>query len=415
MIDPCLFANLVPFIILMDIPPLLLEPSLETSHAWRSFRMGVRADMTWKLYSRDFARFLEAVKMGPDELAAMAQADRKWFEQQATEFLWGLRQKAEAKEISMSRVWNYERGMKCFCEMNDVLVNWRKIERTLPAARKHGEDRTYTREELLKLLEAPDPRVHVMVLFGASSGMRFGAWEWLKWKHVQPVERSGKVVAARLTVYAGEPEEYHTFVTPEAYRAAKAYMDFRGVHGEAVGPESPLLRNRFIVSVREATIEEMQKRKAKYDPALNQRGTPHRFARDVRPLDLNAARHVLIRAAWRAGLRLEIKKRHEVMITHGLRKYFKTHAEQAMRPANVEILMGHSLGVSDSYYKVTEEQLLEDYLKAVPALTVDPSQPEAKTDEAQREAKTRAQIDGLWEAVLQMRRALEAAGLLTRS
>jgi integrase len=355
--------------------------------------MGVKAEKTWTLYSRDFAKFLEALKMGPDELAAKAQADRKWFEQQAVDFLWGFRQKAEAREISMSRVWNYLRGMKCFCEMNDVLVNWRKIERTLPAARKHGEDRPYTREELLKLLKAPDPRVHVMVLFGASSGIRFGAWSWMKWKHVQPVERSGKVVAAKLTVYAGEPEEYIAFVTPEAYRAAKSYMDFRDVHGEPIGPESPLLRNRFLVSVREATVEETQRQKAKYDPALDQKGTPHRLARDVRPLDLNAARHVLIRAAWRAGLRLDPKKRHDTQITHGFRKYFKTHAEQVMKPANVEICMGHSLGVSDSYYKVTWEQLLEDYLKAVPGLTVDPREPEAQPDGLEREKRLDEQLE----------------------
>jgi hypothetical protein len=41
-----------------------------------------------------------------------------------------------------------------------------------------------------------------------------------------------------------------------------------------------------------------------------------------------------------------------------------------MRPINVEVLMGHSIGISDSYYRPTEGQLLRDYLKAVDLLTI---------------------------------------------
>lgn len=32
--------------------------------------------------------------------------------------------------------------------------------------------------------------------------------------------------------------------------------------------------------------------------------------------------------------------------------------------------MGHSIGISDSYYRPTEKDLLEEYLKAVDALTI---------------------------------------------
>ena len=39
-----------------------------------------------------------------------------------------------------------------------------------------------------------------------------------------------------------------------------------------------------------------------------------------------------------------------------------------MKPINVEILMGHSVGIDDSYYRPTENELLQDYLKATDAL-----------------------------------------------
>ena len=41
-----------------------------------------------------------------------------------------------------------------------------------------------------------------------------------------------------------------------------------------------------------------------------------------------------------------------------------------MKPINVEKLMNHSCGISDNYYRITEAELLEDYLKAVDLLTI---------------------------------------------
>ena len=46
-----------------------------------------------------------------------------------------------------------------------------------------------------------------------------------------------------------------------------------------------------------------------------------------------------------------------------------------MRPINVEILMSHSTGVSDSYYRPIEKDLLQDYLKSVELLTINIDKP----------------------------------------
>jgi hypothetical protein len=55
---------------------------------------------------------------------------------------------------------------------------------------------------------------------------------------------------------------------------------------------------------------------------------------------------------------------------HGFRKFYKSRAEQIMRPINVEITMGHDIGISASYYKPREHEVLEDYFKAVDLLTI---------------------------------------------
>ena len=79
-------------------------------------------------------------------------------------------------------------------------------------------------------------------------------------------------------------------------------------------------------------------------------------------------------ALWTGGIRKKLepdRKRHEFQAAHGFRKWFKTRCELAgMKSINIEILMGHSIGISDSYYRATETEVLEDYLRAVEYLTI---------------------------------------------
>ena len=42
-----------------------------------------------------------------------------------------------------------------------------------------------------------------------------------------------------------------------------------------------------------------------------------------------------------------------------------------MKSLNVEILMGHDIGLADSYYKPSEAELLADYIKSVDLLTIE--------------------------------------------
>ncbi len=81
-----------------------------------------------------------------------------------------------------------------------------------------------------------------------------------------------------------------------------------------------------------------------------------------------AIKKILSRALWEQDILPHTLpkgvRRHEWKGVHGYRKFFKTRAEQVMNRTNVEYLMGHSLGVSQSYFKPTEKDVLADYLKA---------------------------------------------------
>ena len=85
-----------------------------------------------------------------------------------------------------------------------------------------------------KIVEYPDRRIKPIVYTMASSGIRLGAWNYLKWNHVTPIEKDGKVVAAKIRVYAEEEDEYFTFISLEAYNELFRWMNYRKECGEII-------------------------------------------------------------------------------------------------------------------------------------------------------------------------------------
>jgi hypothetical protein len=272
-------------------------------------------------------------------------------------------------ELAAGTIKNYFRKIKFFYEIcqeggegdvgNLPSINWKKLSRILPKARSASNDRAPTKEEIRKAIRAQDRRVKPIILTMCSSGIRLGAWDYLRWKHVIPLQENdkGEVIAAKLIVYAGEHDEYYSFVTPEAYNALKEYMEFRRYHGENITGESWLVRDIWQIS----------------DVKIK-RGGRTGLATHPQKITIDAIKVMIIRALYEQGVREALpegQRRHDFKSSHGSRKWFKTHAEQFMNHSNVELLLGHCTNaLQASYYKPDEKDVLNDYLKAVPALTI---------------------------------------------
>jgi len=102
-------------------------------------------------------------------------------------------------------------------------------------------------------------------------------------------------------------------------------------------------------------------------------GAKFGVARFPKQLKSSGVKSLLERAIRTQGLCKSLPvgvRRREWKGAHGMRKFYKSRAEQVMRPINVEITMGHDVGLSESYYKPTQQEVLEDYLKAVDNLTI---------------------------------------------
>ncbi len=325
-----------------------------------SFVYALKAAETQRQYPRRFRAFLDFLgyKGTLQDQAKLflenARQNAQWAEAELMKFITFQRERVEAREIVSSTIRNYIKATKLFCQMNDLVLNWDKIRRGLPSARQSANDRAPTLEEIKRLLEYPDRRMKPIIYTMVSSGIRIGSWDYLCWKHVSPILENGKLIAAKLQVYAGDPEEYYCFITPEAYTSLNDWMEFRSGYGEVITGDSWLMRDIW------------QTTNITYGAKLGLATCPKK-------LRSSGIRRLLERALWEQGLRHPLVngvRRHEWKAAHGFRKFFKTQAERTMKSLNVEILMGHNIGLADSYYKPSEQELLKEYLSAVVLLTI---------------------------------------------
>ena len=326
-----------------------------------NFFFALKAPESKRQYPKRFEKFLDYLKLeGTFEDKALSLykksiENHQWLTNKLVEFAQYQKQRAQKGEIAESTIPNYFKAIKLFCVMNDIIINWQKLNKGIPRGNSAAEDRAPTIEEIQKLLEYPDRRIKPIVLILLSSGIRVGAFETLRCKHIIPIkDDKGNIVAARMTVYPGDKEEYFTFITPEAYGAIKEWMDLRESFGEKLNQDSWVMRDIW------------QTTNVKY-------GAKWGLATMPKKLQSSAIKRLIDRALWEQGIRQQLKngaRRHEFKTVHGFRKFFKTHCEQVMKSINVEILMGHTIGVSDCYYKPSEKEILADYLKSINILTI---------------------------------------------
>jgi integrase len=283
--------------------------------------------------------------------AQKGRENNSWVLNNILKFVQYQKDRADRKEITAATIRNYVKSIKLFCEMADIPITWKKITRGLPKGRKYADDRIPTLEEIRKLVEYPDRRIKAIVYIMVSSGIRLGAWDYLQWGHIKPIDKNDEIVAAKMIVYAGE-EEYFSFISPEAWRALNAWMTYRKSSGEQINDQTWIMRDLWDTRVAQSRgLVTMPKK-----------------------LSALGVKRLMERAIWAQGLRKKLalgKKRHPYQANHSLRKWFKTRCEiSGMRPINVETLLSHNIGISNSYYRPTENELLEDYLKSVDSLTI---------------------------------------------
>ncbi len=135
-----------------------LDRSILRGESFELFRAAIRSPATRDAYERRLIGFLREINLVPDDFIAMAKKNPSSVEKMIITFISKQNSRAENGEITTGTVVNCLKAVRLLLEMNDVSLNWRKIRRVLPRARRYALDRIPTVEEINEIIEASDIR-----------------------------------------------------------------------------------------------------------------------------------------------------------------------------------------------------------------------------------------------------------------
>ena len=112
-----------------------------------------------------------------------------WAQDKIMSYLAKQIERVQNKEIRAGTIGNFYRPIKVFCDEYDDIadkIRWKRITKAFPRAKSFLNDRAPTTEEIRKIVNYSDRRTKAIVYVMCSSGIRLGAWAYLKWKHLKP-------------------------------------------------------------------------------------------------------------------------------------------------------------------------------------------------------------------------------------
>ena len=354
------------------------------------FLQGIRAEETRRTYTRTLKRLL---------CGMLEEVLEGTFEERAAQLVWlaksdpdrtldlilrisrKLRERSalphdHSDYFNPSGVSNYFKPLKKLFDMNGVTLPWKRIYSTFPESDNVTESRGWDRTEIQSMLRfAKGSADRAAILVAASSGIRAGGFELLRWSDLKPIYRvvtsggdyrsggdgtlgfesggdgAAEPVCALLTTYGRTNASYPAFITPEAYAAV---MDYRNVWATEVGrPPEP----------GDPIFKKAGNRPARTTPAL------------IKKRIEKAARAAGLRDAGRKSRNL-----FDVPIMNGFRRFWnKACKESSSRESPLsslirkEYMMGHVglVSLDRNYFKTHVMELAEEYLQSVPSLTID--------------------------------------------
>ena len=297
-----------------------------------------------------------------------AKQDNDWLRSLLSFYFNYLFKRIEAKEIRTGTANNIKTILKKIIKQLEIKFAWEDTDKKFGDSALYSNDIAYSLDEINRLCEYPDDRIKPLVYVMATSGIRLGAWEGMKQKHIRPHKnKDGQIDCAYLKVYDGDPkEEYWTLITKEAYDEVIKYFELRRIAGEHINEESPVIRQVWNLE-----------KGIKFEP------------NDVVELSTEGIASLFRRVIKKQGLRKIMtdkgkSARHKIKQIHGLRKTHSTALRMVRSPEisrdDLNLLTGHKgEALADNYYRASNnpeirigDHLVKDYLRAEPFLTIDP-------------------------------------------
>lgn len=126
-----------------------METQLLGLTPYENFLFSMKAKETKRQYPHPLDKFLTfiglqgSIQDNCSKLYELAK-DINLLQSRLIQFINVQKERIENKEISEGTLLIYNTAIKLFLSMNDVIINWRKISKGIPAERHNAEDRIPT-------------------------------------------------------------------------------------------------------------------------------------------------------------------------------------------------------------------------------------------------------------------------------
>jgi len=301
------------------------------------FEQSIKSKHTLRNYTDHLERFLDYTKLKDyDSLVNMPKDDIEMLVEEYVVYL--------KKTVSPNSVQTMMTGIKHFFIMNRISLFWELIQKMYPERVKTSGFKAWDTKQIREMLDATtSKRSKALIHFLASTGSRIGVFDYnLSMKHLKNLEDGSKAVL----IYAGETDEYWSFLTPEASSALESYFEERKSDGETLSSYSPVFRIHYSLGIE----------------------TPKQMKR-------NSVISIIWRIINKAKIkRVRINRNFDIQMDHGFRKRFNTimKLDSEVNSNIAERILGHSVThkLDNTYFTPSLENLFAEFKKAIPELTI---------------------------------------------
>ena len=341
-------------------------PIDEKHRAYVNFVSSLKSPITRKAYVIRLKNYLKSPIISFSTFDELLSRDRLVIEQGIIDILINMRHKMN---LSFSAQNIFLCALTHFFSINDVTINRKKIKKFMSDSENKYEYRSYTAEEIGRLLSISDERERAIFPLLSSTGMRVGAVHPLRLKDLKrwKIDKQDTYIY-QIQVYSSSSKyRYYTFCTPECAVAIDNYLELRQRYGDNLvktetgwGPQNayliirafnrksfnfipiPILcRTSITTNIIVPKLEAINLRNRKPPPSNKplQKTTP-RGRGDLHP-------------------------------AHSFRIFAITQMQRARIDKTIrEMLVGHKTGLDSVYYKASEEEIYLEYLKAIDNLQI---------------------------------------------
>jgi hypothetical protein len=355
-----------------------LEDLALSGESYKHSINAIRSPATQIAYKNSLKRYLAFLKLKEvdDLLTTYPNPNPRHIESQIISYIMYLRERG----IAYATIHFLVAPIFTFYQLNDVVLNRKKVSRYMGEYKRVAKDGFYNTEQIHVMSKNGDPRLSMIIHILNSTACRIGALPSLTLGNLTKLPDYGGLY--KIVFYEGTNNEYYSFLSREGAQMTENYLFYRKRMGENISfnestqrwepANAPLIRRQFDIN------DLLQ-------------------VRQPQPMSLKGIMYILDAHLIKCGIKVREhptvpqstgKIRKSVAMSKGFRKRtISLFIEAGLNHEIRELLCDHATGLDAAYFRPSEKQVLEEYLKVEPMLCVDPSIKLAQENQALRVEK----------------------------